>query len=334
MIYYAAIDLHCNQCTLVMIDDEDRQVMRERLPNNLEMILYQLSPYAGQLYGLAVESTFNWYWLVDGLNEAGYRVELVQTSQVKKYEGLKEQNDWTEALWLAHLLRLGILPTGYIYPRETRGLRDILRKRLRLVSQRTAHILSLEGLYNRCCGRQISAREVRHLPEGAFGDPDWDLMASTSQRLLTGLDAEIRRLEKRADEALASHGYYRILQTIPGVGKILGATISLETGDIKRFKRVGNYASYCRCVESKKTSNQKKKGEGNRKNGNSYLGLAWMEAAQGALVWQEKARRFYQRKKARKSVWVARKALAHKLCRAGYFMMRDQREYCSSLLFG
>ena len=85
MTYYAAIDLHCNQSTLVMIDQEDRQVFRERLPNNLEMILYSLSPYREQLYGLAVESTFNWYWLVDGLIDSGYRVELVQTSQVKKY---------------------------------------------------------------------------------------------------------------------------------------------------------------------------------------------------------------------------------------------------------
>jgi transposase len=334
MTYYAAIDLHCNQSTLVMIDEKDRQVLRERLPNNLELILYRLSPYSQQVFGIAVESTFNWYWLVDGLIEAGYRVELVQTSQVKKYEGLKEQNDWTESFWLAHLLRLGILPTGYIYPRETRAIRDLFRKRLRLVSQRTAHILSLESLYNRCTGRQISARKVRDLSPEDFGNADWGLMALTSQRLLASLDQEIKRLEKRVADAVANHDPYQILQTIGGVGKILGATISLETGDLKRFKNVGNYASYCRCVRSKKTSNQKKKGEGNRKNGNSYLALAWMEAAQGALVWQEKARRFYQRKKSKKNVWVARKTLAHKLCRAGYFMMRDQKEYCSSLLFG
>jgi transposase len=119
-----------------------------------------------------------------------------------------------------------------------------------------------------------------------------------------------------------------------GVGKILGGTICLETGDLKRFSSVGDYTSYCRCVPSKKTSNQKKKGEGNRKNGNKYLALAWMEAAQGALTHQPEARRYYQRKKARKNVWVARKSLAHKLCRAGYFMLRDQTEYSSARLFG
>ena len=191
----------------------------------------------------------------------------------------------------------------------------------------------MESLYNRCTGRQISARQVRDLSEDDFGDSFWGLAASSSQRLLASLDSEIKRLEKRVDQALENHDNYRILQTMGGVGKILGATISLETGDLNRFRRVGNYTSYCRCVRSEKTSNQKKKGEGNRKNGNSYLSLAWMEAAQGALVWQEKARRFYQRKKAKKNVWVARKALAHKLCRAGYFMMRDQTEYSSARLF-
>jgi transposase len=118
------------------------------------------------------------------------------------------------------------------------------------------------------------------------------------------------------------------------VGEVLAATIWLETGDLKRFRKVSQYASYCRCVSSQKTSNQKKKGVGNRKNGNQYLAWAWQEAAAGAIRWQRKARSFYQRKKASKGAWVAHKALAHKLCRAGYFMLRDQVEYCSARLFG
>jgi transposase len=210
MIYYAAIDLHSNQSTLVMIDQEDRQVLKKRFPNDLEMILYTLSFYHEQLFGIAVESTYNWYWLVDGLMEAGHHVELVNPSEVRTYEGLKEQNDWTEAFWLAHLLRLGILPTGYIYPRQTRGLRDLLRKRLRLVSQRTAHILSLEGLYSRCCGRQISAHQVRQVEGEAFGDPYWAQSARSSQRVLESLDEEIQTIEKQVDQAVEKECNYRI----------------------------------------------------------------------------------------------------------------------------
>ena len=110
---------------LVLIDEQDRQVWEGRLPNDLELILMALAPYRSQLAGVAVESTYNWYWLVDGLMEAGYEVELVNPAAVKKYEGLKHQDDSSDAYWLAHLLRLGILPTGYIYPRERRGLRDL-----------------------------------------------------------------------------------------------------------------------------------------------------------------------------------------------------------------
>jgi transposase len=266
--------------------------------------------------------------------EAGYEVQLVNPAAVKKYEGLKHQDDASDAYWLAHMLRLGILPTGYIYPRERRGLRDLARKRLRLVSQQTAHVLSLESLFNRCLSRRLGATQVRQVDAEHLGDPYWAQAAGSSQQILQTLGEQIHRIEKQLKQALESEQEYRILQTIGGVGEVLAATIWLETGDLRRFAKVGKYASYCRCVSSEKTTNQKKKGEGNRKNGNQYLAWAWQEAAAGAIRWQLKARSFYQRKKARKGPWVAHKALAHKLCRAGYFMLRDQVEYSSARLFG
>jgi transposase len=333
-LYYAALDLHSNRSVLVLIDEEDRVVWRGSLPNDLELVLMALVPYREQVAGVAVESTYNWYWLVDGLMEAGYEVKLVNPAAVKKYEGLKHQDDASDAYWLAHLLRLGILPTGYIYPRERRGLRDLARKRLRLVSQQTAHILSLESLYNRCLSRSLSASQVRKVEAEELGDPYWAQAALSSQQILQTLGEQIDRIEKQLKQALESEQEYKILQTIGGVGEVLAATIWLETGDLSRFRKVGQYASYCRCVESKKTTNQKKKGEGNRKNGNKYLAWAWQEAVAGAIRWQSKARSFYQSRKAKKGAWVAHKALAHKLCRAGYFMLRDQVEYCSARLFG
>ena len=87
-----------------------------------------------------------WYWLVDGLEEQGYKIHLVNTAAVKQYEGLKHADDDTDAFWLAHLLRLGILPTGYIYPKEQRAVRDLARKRSQLVQERTTQILSLQTL--------------------------------------------------------------------------------------------------------------------------------------------------------------------------------------------
>jgi len=332
--YYAAVDLHSNQSVLVLIDEKDQTVWKGRLNNDLELVLLALAPYREQVAGVAVESTYNWYWLVDGLREAGYEVELVNPAAVKKYEGLKHTDDVSDAYWLAHLMRLGILPTGYIYPRERRGLRDLARKRLRLVSQQTSHILSLESLYNRCLSQRLRASQVGQVEPEQLEDPYWAQAARSSQHILESLRAEIHLIEEQLKAVLQSDQQYQILQTIPGVGEVLSFTIWLETGDLKRFSKVGNYASYCRCVGSEKTSNQKKKGEGNRKNGNKYLAWAWQEAAAGAIRWQTKARSFYQSKKAKKGAWVAHKALAHKLCRAGYFMLRDQVEYSSVRLFG
>ena len=123
------------------------------------------------------------------------------------------------------------------------------------------------------------------------------------------------------------------LLTIPGIGNILGLTIMLEVGDIRRFKRAGNYASYCRCVKSENISNKKKKGSGNRKNGNRYLAWAYVEAAHFAIRFQPEARRFYDRKASRTNNTVARKALANKMARASYYIMRDQVPFDEGLLF-
>ena len=121
---------------------------------------------------------------------------------------------------------------------------------------------------------------------------------------------------------------------MPGIGEILALTIMLETGDIRRFASVGNFASYCRCVGSQKISNGKKKGKGNTKNGNKYLAWAFVEAAHFAIRYNAKIKSFYQRKKAKTKMVVALKAVAHKLCRACYYIMRDQVAFDVSKAFG
>ena len=146
MELYAGIDLHSNNSVVTVLDGQDRTVFAKRLANDLAVIVAALRSCAGTLRGVAVESTFNWYWLVDGLQDAGLTVHLVNTAAVKQYDGLKHGGDFSDARHLAHLLRLGILPTGYIYPREQRAVRDLLRKRSQLVRQRSAQILSMGNL--------------------------------------------------------------------------------------------------------------------------------------------------------------------------------------------
>ena len=114
------------------------------------------------------------------------------------------------------------------------------------------------------------------------------------------------------------------LLSVSGIGQILGLTIMLESGDMNRFAKVGNYASYCRCVKSERLSNGKKKGENNRKNGNRYLAWAFIEAANFAVRYNDKIKSFYQKKKSKTNGVIAIKAVAHKLARACYHIIKDQ----------
>jgi transposase len=338
MRLYGAIDLHSNNNVTVISDEEDRVVFNRRLPNDLPTVLRAVEPYRADLQGLAVESTFNWYWLVDGLMEAGYKVHLVNTNAVKTYDGLKFTDDEDDARHLAHLLRLGILPTGYIYPKELRAVRDLARKRLQLVRQRTIQILSLENLAQRNAGKILSQRQAESLDESAIqalcgGDPHRALAMKSSLVVARCLSEQILALEKVILSQVKLRPEFKKLLTVDGIGPIMGLTIMLETGDIRRFKTVGHYASYCRCVDSRKLSNAKKKGEGNRKNGNKYLAWAYIEAAEYARRWNERVRRFFDRKKAKTMGVIARKAIAHKLARACFFVMRDQVDFDASRAF-
>ena len=118
---YIGIDLHSNNSVVVVTDEEDRIVFQKRLANKLVEILMALAPYKKEVIGVVVESTYNWYWLVDGLMDEGYQVHLANPSAIKKYEGLKYSGDFTDAAYLVHLLRLGLLPEGLYLPAGTAG---------------------------------------------------------------------------------------------------------------------------------------------------------------------------------------------------------------------
>lgn len=293
-----------------------------------------MAPYQSDLQGIAVESTFNWYWLVDGLEEAGYVVHLVNTVAVKQYDGLKHTNDVTDAFHLAHLMRLGILPTGYIYPKEERALRDLLRRRLQIVHLRSSLVLSLQSQIWRSQGIRVSANELRH-PRFTIPEAETYLSVTTQTQLslIRFMYDQVRELEQQAIKQVKQNGDYQLIQTVNGIGSVLGLTIVMETGDITRFQQVGNYSSYCRLVNSSKTSNGKYKGKGNTKNGNKYLSWAYSEAAHYAVRYDDNAKRFYQRKKQKTNGIIAIRAVAHKLARASYYILRDKVPYRSELLF-
>ena len=338
MKLFGAIDLHSNNSVMVLIDEKDEVVYQKRLANDLRLILEQLAPYQSSLEGMVVESTYNWYWLVDGLMEQGYRVHLANTAAIQQYGGLKYTDDDSDARWLAHLLRLGVLPEGYIYPRETRPVRDLLRKRSQLVGQTTVHVLSIGNLYARNSAQSLSAKRIKGLEEREVDEdfPNGDLALAIKANLavLRSSMEQVEILEQTVIKRVKLRGEFKSLKSAPGIGQILALTIMLESGEIERFASVGNFASYCRCVGSQKLSNGKRKGKGNSKNGNKYLSWAFIEAANFAIRYNSKIKSFYQRKKAKSHGVVAIKAVAHKLCRACYYIMRDGVAFNITKAFG
>jgi transposase len=334
---YAGIDLHSSNNYLGIIDENDQRLYGKRLPNKLETVMSALEPYKDSLQSVVVESTYNWYWLVDGLLEQGLPVVLANPSAINQYEGLKYTDDRSDSYWLAHLARLGILPQGYIYPKAQRPVRDLLRRRVLFVKNRTSHLLSLQSMIQRHLAQRISSNQLKRLQAEdvqQWFDSDYEVFTAQSHiAVMQHYKEMIARIEKKVLATAKLSPQFKILLTMTGIGKILALTISLEVGDIGRFPQAGNYSSYSRCVKSSRNTNGKKKGENNRKNGNRYLAWAYVEAANFTRRYCPLAQRFYQRKFARTNSAVATKALSNKLAKASYYMMRDQVAYDAEKLF-
>jgi transposase len=336
---YAGCDLHGNNNLVGVVDEQGKRIFKKRLPNEPQLILNVLRPYKEEVVGIAVESTYNWYWLVDALMDEGYKVHLANPSAIQQYVGLKHSDDKHDAFWLAEMLRLGILPEGYIYPKEERPVRDLLRKRGHLVRLRTSLVISLQNILSRNLGRKVNVNDVKSVRKDCIGsllgmNEDLALAGRVSKEAIDHLTHQIYQIERVVQKRMGLKDQYRYLPTLFGVGKILSLTIMLETGPIDRFPTVGDYVSYCRKVPSRWTSNGKWKGSGNRKNGNKYLSWAYGEASEFARRFHPEPRAYYNRKMEKTNPAVAHSALSNKLARAAYYVMRDQVPFQPEKLFG
>lgn len=327
MQLYCGIDLHSNNSVVSIINEAGKELVCKRIKNDLVEILKFIHPYYRELQGVVVESTYNWYWLVDGLMDHGYQVHLANTCQAQQYSGLKYSDDDSDANWLAQMFRLNILPKGYIYPKADRSARDLMRKRMQLVQDKTMHLLSIQGIYTRQLNRRLSSNEVKQLTEeqvkADFASEDIVLAVLCNVNVMNCLEQYISSLEKTLVRKVRLMEPFQQLLSIDGIGNILALTIMLETGDIKRFAQVGDFSSYCRCIGGARFSNGKKKGNTNSKNGNKYLAWAFIEAANFAIRYNEVIKKYYQRKLAKTNNVIAIKTIAHKLARGCFYVLRD-----------
>jgi transposase len=224
MPLYGGIDLHANNSVVVLLDDQDQVIYQKRLPNQLPAILAPFVLYHGEIEGVVVESTYNWYWLVDGLMEVGYRVHLVNPAAIQQYNGLKYTDDHSDARWLAHLLRLGVLPEGYIYPKAERAVRDVLRKRVHLVRQHTANVLSVQNIMARNTGARFGVKRIQELTkqelQSVLAEEAQVLAVTSSLAVLDCLKRQIKTLEQTVQRRLHHTPLYEQLLTVAGIGTI------------------------------------------------------------------------------------------------------------------
>jgi len=286
---YSGIDLHSNNSMVVVSDEADRVLVRRRLANDAAAILALLAAHREELVGVVVESTYNWYWLVDALQADGYRVHLANTAAIKRYEGLKHSDDEDDAAYLAQLLRLGILPSGYICPPAARAVRDLARKRMQLVRSRTAQVLSVENMLSRETGAGMRSYAVQRLTAQAvasFGfHQDVERALCANVAVIQTLNREIDKLEQRLRQCVGLRPEFRLLTSVPGIGPTLATLIMLAVGTIERFAAVGNFASYARCVDSARLSNGKKKGQAtSRTVMPTWLGRSWKRLTLPAAI--------------------------------------------------
>lgn len=334
----AGIDLHSNNVMIGIVDQDGKRLKHQKLPCDLPEVEKFLSPYKSRLKSVAVESTFNWYWLVDGLRARSYPVVLANPAKIEQYSGIKNADDQNDAYFLAELQRLNILPQGYIYDPKLRPVRDLLRRRTGLVHQRTALMLSFKSLYMRTTGREMTLSRLKALePAQAvelYDHPANQLIARMQKEHIEQLDKSIGRVEKAVLLSARELPYYEKLNTLPGVGRILGMTITMEVGEVSRFPSAGDFASYCRAVDARRTSNEKSKGRNNRKCGNKYLAWAFVEAANFAKRYDERCRKWFDRKAAKANTILATKALACKLAKAAWHVMAHNVDYDAERVFG
>jgi transposase len=217
-------------------------------------------------------------------------------------------------------------------------LRDLMRKRSQLVRQRSAQILSVGNLIARNLGTHAGGNEIKrwqpeHIDAMALLD-EHKLALKANLAVMQCLDDEVAALERSILAKAKLRQDYQALKTVSGIGQVLALTIALETGDVTRFASAGDFASYARTVGSRRESNGKKKGQGNAKCGNKHLAWAFIEAAHFAVRYDAAIKRWYQSKCAASLQVVAIKAVAHKLARACWHVMKDGKPFDVSRAFG
>jgi transposase len=332
--FYAGGDLHARNLYLHVLDDHGQTRFDQNLPASPDAFLRAVAPFRDGLV-VGVECMFAWYWLADLCEDHGIPFVLGHALYMKAIHGGKTKNDQIDAGKIAALLRGGVFPQAYVYPRQLRETRDLLRRRTFLVRQRAqflTHIQNTNSQYNLPpLNKRLSYAAHRADPDLIQRFPFESVQRSvrTDLRLIDTLDDAIRELELYLTRSakIDDPRTYHLLRTIPGIGPVLALILLYEIHDIGRFPEVSNFASYARLVRCQHESAGKVKGTGCKKIGNGHLRWALGEAACLLLRGNERAKKWLERKTRKVGKATALGTLAAKLGRTVYHVWRKQQAF-------
>jgi transposase len=329
---YCGIDLHARSMYVCILSQAGEILLHRNMQAAPEPFLKAIAPYREGLV-VAVECICTWDWLADLCADQGIPFVLGHALSMKAIHGGKAKNEKIDAQKIAVLLRGGMLPQAYVYPAKMRATRDLLRRRTHLMRKRAALLAPVQNTNAQYTlpdiGKKIAYKANREGVANRFPDPavqktiEVDLALITyDDTLLSDLELDILTTAKQHD----AHTLY-LLQTVPGIGKILSLVLLYEIHDIDRFPRVQDFASYCRLVKCAKESAGKRLGTSGKKIGNAHLKWAFSEAAALCLRNNPAGQKYLARLEKKHDKGKALTILAHKLARTVYYMLKRQTAF-------
>ena len=330
--FYCGIDLHARTMYLCIVNQDGDILLHKNILCEPELFKNEISPFQSDIV-VGVECVFTWYWLADLCEELHIEFILGHALYMKAIHGGKTKNDKIDSKKIALLMKSGMFPMSYVYPKEMRSIRDLLRRRMYLVRHKAemlAHIQNTNWQYNlpkiehNLCYRA----NKQHLSE-RFEDFGAKRIIESDIAVIAYLDKLIKLIEKDVQKATKSFDSisFHFLRTIPGFGKILTLTILLEIHDINRFPRVQNFVSYSRLIKCPRESAGKKYDTQGNKIGNSHLKWAFGEAAVHFLRLNPEGREYHAKLTKRYGRARAMSILAHKLGRTVYFILKNKEPF-------
>jgi transposase len=330
--YYCGIDLHARLLYVCIIDDKGEVLVHKKIQDSPEQLLALLSPYLGNIV-LGVECMHCWYWISDLCRQHDIDFILGHALYMKAIHGGKTKNDKVDSFKIAKLIRGGNFPLAYNYPNELRATRDLLRRRTKLVrfgADLKAHVSNTVSQYN-YPAHSLNLRypKSRAKMANVFDDISVQRNIDIDLNIVGHIETELRQVEWFIEKQAKQHNAkdYYLLKSIAGVGQILALTILYEIGNISRFESVQKFASYSRLVKCRAESAGKTYGTQGNKIGNAHLKWAFSEMAVLYLRGNDKAKAYLNKLQKRMSKAKALSALAHKLGRCVYFMLKNQKVF-------